>query len=142
MQVPELVVIIGLIVAAWLVQIVLSYRQAMEFAHKVADMRRLGRVVVGLGRGRLRSRVYAVVAVGHDDRVVAAEVLRGWSTLSKPKSILGLPGLPYERLCDTPAVADLERSLRDALCQVVTTLREDRPTHRTGEGGAPIAQDV
>lgn len=139
---PELWVLAGLIIAAWIVQIVLSYRQAIEFAHRIAEMRRAGKVAVGLGRGRFRSRVYAVVAVGRDDRVVGAEVLRGWTTLSKPKPIAGLPGLPYERLCDTPAVADFDEALRDAFCQVVTTLRDDQAARRAAEGGAPIAQQV
>jgi DNA-binding transcriptional regulator of glucitol operon len=139
--VPELWVLGGLIVFAWIVQIILSYRQAIEFAHRIADMRRQGKVAVGLGRGRFRSRCYAVVSVGPDGRVVGAEVLRGWSTLSKAKPLLGLPGLPIERLCDTPAVADFDKPLRDALCQVVTTLLENRAA-QTGEGGVPIAQHI
>jgi DNA-binding transcriptional regulator of glucitol operon len=142
MRVPDLLVVAGLVVAAWIVQIVLSYRQAIEFAHRIAEMRRVGKVAVGVGRGRLRSRVYAVVAVGADQRVVGAEVLRGWSTLSKAKPIPGLLGLPYERLCATAAVADLDEALRDALCQVVTTLRDDRAAQRAAEGGGPITQQV
>jgi DNA-binding transcriptional regulator of glucitol operon len=142
MRVPDLLVVAGLVVAAWIVQIVLSYRQAIEFAHRIAEMRRLGKVAVGLGRGRLRSRVYAVVAVGADERVMGAEVLRGWSTLSKSKPIAGLPGLPYERLCATAAVADLDKALQDALCQVVTTLGEARAARQAAEGGAPITQQI
>jgi len=138
---PELWVLAGLIVTAWIVQIMLGYRQAIEFSHRIADLRRQGTVAVGLGRGRLRSRVYAVVAIGRDDRVVGAEVLRGWSTLSNAKPIPDLRGLPYQRLCDTPAVAPFDKALRDALCQVVTTLRDGRMT-QSGEGGAPIAQHV
>ncbi|MFN2568693.1 MAG: transcriptional regulator GutM [Candidatus Dormibacteria bacterium] len=136
---PQLWIIAGLLVAAWIVQLVLAYRQAIEFAHRIAQMRRAGTVSVGLGRGRLRSRVYAVVAVARDGRVVAADVLRGWSSLSKPRAIPGLSGLPFERLCETAAVADLDKPLRDALCQVVSTLREDRAARRS-EGGVTIAQ--
>jgi DNA-binding transcriptional regulator of glucitol operon len=131
-----------MVVIAWVLQLVLSYRQAIEFSHRIADLRRQGTVAVGLGRGFLRARVYAVVAVGRDDRVVGAEVLRGWSTLSNSKPIPGLPGLPYERLCDTPAVAGFDKALRDALCQVVATIQDARAARRGAEGGAPIAQQV
>jgi DNA-binding transcriptional regulator of glucitol operon len=139
-RVADLAIPITIIVAAWVLQIVLSYRQAIQFGKRVADMRRSGTVAVGLGRGRLRARTYAVVSVGRDDRVVAAEVLKGWSTLSKPRPIPSLPGLPYERLCDTPAVSGLDAPLRAALCQVVETLREDRAA-KAREGGA-IAQSA
>lgn len=139
---PELFVIGGLVVFAWVVQLLLSYRQAMEFGHRIADMRRLGTVAVGLGRGRLRARVYAVISVGRDDRVVGAEVLRGWSTLSNAKAIPGLTGLPYERLCDHQAVEELDAALRDALCQAVATIRQSRAAPAMGEGGAPITQRI
>jgi len=132
----------ALIVVAWVAQLILSYRQAIAFSHRIADMRRMGTVAVGLGRGRLRSRVYAIISVGRDDRVVAAETLRGLTSLSASKPLPGLPGLPYERLCENPAVAELDRPLRDALCQAVATIREDRASQRTGEGGAPIAQQA
>ena len=137
---PPVVPWIGLIVLAWLVQLLLGYRQAISFGHRIADMRRLGTITVGLGRGRFRGRTYAVVAIGRDDRVIAAEVLKGWSTLSKPKPIPGLPGLPYERLCDTPVVVDFDSALRAALCQVVTTLRADRAEKQAAEGATTITQ--
>jgi DNA-binding transcriptional regulator of glucitol operon len=139
-RVADLAIPITIIVAAWILQILLSYRQAMAFGRRVAQMRRSGTVSVGLGRGRLRARTYAVVAVGRDDRVVAAEVLKGWSTLSKPRPIPSLLGIPFERLCDTPAVAGLDAPLRAALCQIVETLREDRAA-KAREGGA-IAQSA
>ena len=139
---PELWVLGGLIVLAWAAQIILGYRQAIAFSHRIADLRRHGTVAVGLGRGRLRSRVFAIISVGGDDRVAGAEVLRGLTTLSTSKPLPGLVGLPFERLCDTPAVADFDKPLRDALCQAVATISEDRASHRTGEGGAPIVQQA
>jgi DNA-binding transcriptional regulator of glucitol operon len=136
-RVADLAIPIAIVIAAWILQIVLSYRQAIAFGRRVADMRRLGTVTVGLGRGRFRGRTYAVVAVGRDDRVIAAEVLKGWSTLSKPRPIPDLTGLPFERLCETPAVAKLDAALRAALCQVVETLRKDRAA-KAREGGAIV----
>ena len=142
MAVPELWILGGLIIVAWIAQLVLSYRQALDFSHRIADMRRNGTVAVDRGRGRLRSRVYAIISVGGDDRVVAAEALRGLTSLSAAKRLPGLTGLPYERLCENPVVADFDRPMREALCQAVATIREDRASRRTGEGGAPIAQQA
>jgi DNA-binding transcriptional regulator of glucitol operon len=142
MDLPDLAALIGVIVLLWIVQIVLSYRQAIGLTRRIADMRRQGTVSVGLGHGRLRSRVYAVVAVDRNDSVIGVEVLRGWSSLSKPKPILELSGLPYERLCDTAAVASFDSALRSALCQVVATLREDRAAKQAVEGGDAIAQQA
>ncbi len=137
---PQPFVIIGIVIVAWVLQIVMSYRQAIAFSRRIADMRRVGTVAVGLGQGRFRSRTYAVVAIRPDGRVAAAEVLTGWSSLSAPKPIPNLPGLPIERLCGTPVVADLSPALQQALCQVVSTLGDDMAAKRGAEGGAPIVQ--
>jgi DNA-binding transcriptional regulator of glucitol operon len=136
----QLAILIGIVVALWILQLLLSYRQAITVSKRIADLRRRGMVAVGLGRGRYRSRVYAVLAVDRSDRVVGVEVLRGWSTLSRPKPIAELAGLQYLDLCEAPPVAAFDASLKDALCQAVTVVRQAREAEAKGEGGVAIVQ--
>lgn len=136
----SLVPVIGVVIAMWILQLLLSYRQAIGVSRRIADLRRHGTVAVGLGHGKYRSRVYAVIAVNRADQVVGVEVLKGWSTLSKPKPIAELAGLPYQDLCASPAVAALDAALKDALCQAVTVVRGAREAESKAEGGVAIAQ--
>lgn len=135
----DVALLVSAIVLVWVVQIILSYRQAIGMSHRIADLRRKGTVAVGLGRGRLRSRTYAVVSVDRNDRVTDVEVLRGWTSFSRPRPIPNLAGVRFEQLCDTGTVSALDAPLQAALCQVVETIRADRSAKK-GEGGAAIAQ--
>lgn len=132
--------VVGVIVLMWVLQLVLSYRQAILVSKRIADLRRGGTVAVGLGRGRFKSRVYAVVAINRHDRVIGVEVLQGWSTLSRPKPIAELNGLAVAELCGGPSVAGFDTAFKAALCQAVKVLREAREAESKAEGGVAIAQ--
>jgi DNA-binding transcriptional regulator of glucitol operon len=138
----ELAPLVGVVVVLWVVQLALSYRQAIGMSRRIANLRRIGTVAVGLGRGRLKSRTYAVVAIDRSDRVVGLEVLSGWSNFSKPKPYTELIGIPYQDLCESPSVEAFGVTLRAALCQAVTVLREARLAASKADGGVAIAQQT
>ena len=136
----DLATIVGVVVVLWVVQLVLSYRQAIGMSRRIADLRRRGTVAVGLGRSRFKARTYAVVSIDRADRVVGVEVLSGWSNFSKPKPYTELLGIHYEDLCENPTVEAFDVTLRAALCQAVSVLREARQAASKADGGVAIAQ--
>lgn len=135
-------ILIGAIVALWIAQLVLGYRQAIKLSRRIADLRRRGTVAVGMGRGRFRSRTYAIVAIDRADRIIEAEALRGWTTVASPKPIPGLTGLSLHAPDHDRLVAEQDPALRTALGQALSVLRESRGTVQTTEGGAAIGQDA
>jgi DNA-binding transcriptional regulator of glucitol operon len=82
----------------WLLQLVLAYQQAQRFMRRTRVLRRQGRVSIGASRRQLRGRAYVVVAVGPDDRVVAAEALRGVTVFANARPVPALLGLPAAEL--------------------------------------------
>ena len=95
MGVAAIFVLLGLL---WALQLVLAYQQAQRFMQRARALRRQGRVSIGASRRQLRGRAYVVLAVGPDDRVTAAEALRGLTVFANPKPVPALVGLPAAEL--------------------------------------------
>jgi DNA-binding transcriptional regulator of glucitol operon len=84
--------------ALWLLQLVLAYAQAQRFMARARALRRLGRASIGASPRQIRGRVYVVVAVGPDDRLTAAEALRGITVFANARPVPALVGLPAAEL--------------------------------------------
>jgi DNA-binding transcriptional regulator of glucitol operon len=91
----------------WLLQLVLAYQQAQRFMGRARVLRRQGRVSIGASRRQLRGRAYVVVAVGPDDRVIAAEALRGVTVFANARPVPALLGLPAAELAAGAPVSGL-----------------------------------
>jgi DNA-binding transcriptional regulator of glucitol operon len=87
-----------LLALLWVVQLVLAYQQAQRFMQRARVLRRQGRVSIGASRRQLRGRAFVVVAVGPDDRVTAAEALRGLTVFANARPVPALVGLPAAEL--------------------------------------------
>jgi DNA-binding transcriptional regulator of glucitol operon len=96
-----------LLAVLWLLQLGLAYQQAQGFMARARALRRLGRVSIGASPRRLRGRAYVVVAVGPDDRVTAAEALRGVTVFANARPVPALVGRSAADLAAGPPVPDL-----------------------------------
>lgn len=135
-------ILIGVIVAMWIAQMVLGYRQAIKVSRRIADLRRQGTVAVGMGRGRFRRRTYAIVAVDRADRIIEAEALRGWTTVATPKPIPELRGLTLHAPEHDRVVASQDPALQVALRQALSAIKESRVAHEQAKGGAAVREDA
>jgi DNA-binding transcriptional regulator of glucitol operon len=93
--------------ALWLLQLVLAYQQAQRFMARARRLRRHGKVSIGASPRKVRGRAYVVVAVGPDDRVTAAEALRGVTVFANARPVPALVGLPAAELAAGAPVPDL-----------------------------------
>ena len=98
---------------AWMAQIFLAWRQAQSFMARVRALRRSGKVAIGTSGNRLRGRAYVVLAVGPDDRVTAAETLKGATVFARSRPV---PALVGRRAADLAAgdLPELHRRVREA----------------------------
>ncbi len=104
MGVGAIFLLLGLL---WVLQLVLAYQQARRFMTRARALRRQGRVSIGASRRQLRGRAYVVVAVGPDDRVAAAEALRGITVFANARPVPALIGLPAAELAGGAPVPGL-----------------------------------
>ena len=130
MGVGAIFVLIGLL---WALQLFLAYQQAQRFMRRARVLRRLGRVSIGASRRQFRGRAYVVVAVGPDDRVTAAEALRGVTVFANPKPVPALIGLPGAELAAGAEVPGLHPKVLAAAHSAAATIH---PQVREGVGSS------
>jgi DNA-binding transcriptional regulator of glucitol operon len=119
----------------WLLQLVLAYHQAQRFMARARRLRRFGKVSIGASPRKVRGRAYVVVAVGPDDRVTAAEALRGVTVFANARPVPALVGLPAAELAAGAAVPDLPPRVQAAASSAAAALHPQ-------QAGAPQAAGV
>ena len=117
----------------WALQLFLAYQQAQQFMRRARVLRRQGRVSIGASRRQFRGRAYVVVAVGPDDRVTAAEALRGVTVFANPKPVPALIGLPAAELAAGAEVPGLHPKVLAAAHSAAATIH---PQVREGVGSS------
>ena len=124
-----------LIGGLWLLQLVLAYLQAQRFMARARALRGLGRVSVGASARRIRGRAYVVVAVGPDDRVTAAEALRGITVFANARPVPALVGLAAAELAAGVQVPDLHPRVQAAAQSAAAALHPElaRASEPTGQ---------
>jgi glucitol operon activator protein len=130
MGVGAIFVLLGLL---WALQLFLAYQQAQRFMRQARVLRRQGRVSIGASRRQFRGRAYVVVAVGPDDRVTAAEALRGVTVFANPKPVPALIGLPAAELAAGAEVPGLHPKVLAAAHSAAATIH---PQVREGVGSS------
>ena len=130
MGVGAIFVLLGLL---WALQLFLAYQQAQQFMRRARVLRRQGRVSIGASRRQFRGRAYVVVAVGPDDRVTAAEALRGVTVFANPKPVPALIGLPAAELAAGAEVPGLHPKVLAAAHSAAATIH---PQVREGVGSS------
>ncbi len=132
-------IILGL-AGAWLIQYGLSYWQMRRFYGRIAELRRLGTVSVGMAGSAWKRRQYAVLVVDRQGRIVRAEELSGWTVLANLKPVEGLEGCTLDELADDAVQLPiaLNRKLLLALRNAASHIKaaEERAAARCEEAGA------
>ncbi|WP_210650097.1 transcriptional regulator GutM [Nocardioides sp. SYSU D00065] len=125
------IIIIAAVVAGWLVQIFLTYRQSMAFNDDVRALRTSGTVSVGVGGNRYKGRrSFVAIAVDADGVVRDAITLGGLTTFARARPVPGLLDLKVSTLRGDRALADVSPSQRLAARQAADLYDAARTTVR------------
>lgn len=89
--------IIGLVVA-WIAQLGLSLLQTKRFYGRRGELKKLGRVSVGLAGSTYKGKIYTVIVVDENDRIINAEKLSGMTVFANLKPVPEIVGLSLEDL--------------------------------------------
>jgi DNA-binding transcriptional regulator of glucitol operon len=130
MGVGAIFLLLGLL---WVLQLVLAYQQAQRFMQRARALRRQGRVSIGASRRQLRGRAYVALAVGPDDRVAAAEALRGITVFANARPVPALLGLSAAELAAGAPVPGLPPRVLAAAQSAAATIH---PPVREGVGSS------
>ncbi len=123
------ILVLVAVVAGWVVQLALAYRQSMAFTADARTLRGSGTVTVGVGGRRYRGgRAYVAMAVDDDGVVRDAISLRGFTTFARTKAAPQLVGLRVNRIAGERDVEGLTRPQREAARQAATFVRRGTPS--------------
>jgi DNA-binding transcriptional regulator of glucitol operon len=126
-----------LLAVLWALQLGLAYQQAQHFMARARALRRLGRVSIGASPRRLRGRAYVVVAVGPDDRLTAAEALRGMTVFANARPVPALLGIAAAELAAGAQVPGLHPRVLAAAHSAAVALHPDRAGALQAAGQRP-----
>ncbi len=117
--------LLAAVVAGWMIQLWMSYRQSMSFNDDVRRLRRSGTVSVGAGGRRYRGG-RAFVALAFDERGVVQDAieLSGFSTFARARSFPAVLGLKASQLRGDREVARASKPQREAARQAAELLRQ------------------
>jgi DNA-binding transcriptional regulator of glucitol operon len=112
--------------ALWLLQLLLAWHQAQRFMRRARVLRRQGKVTIGASPRKVRGRAYVALAVGPDDRVTAAEALRGITVFANAKPVPDLVGLTAAELAGGAPVPGLTPMVLAAARSAAAVVHPDR----------------
>ena len=112
--------------ALWMLQLLLAWHQAQRFMRRARALRRHGRVSIGTSPRKVRGRAYVALAVAPDDRVTAAEALRGITVFANAKPVPQLVALPAAALAGGAPVPGLTPMVLTAARSAAAVVHPDR----------------
>lgn len=105
-------VIVAVLAGAWFLQLVLSSWQMKRFYNRLHELRKYGSTATGMAGSQWRRRVYGIIAVDEQDRVVKAEVLKGWTIFAAPKPEPRLEGATVQDILDGDVAGISKKELK------------------------------
>jgi DNA-binding transcriptional regulator of glucitol operon len=135
---PTPLLLLAAVVAGWLVQLWLTYRQSMSFNDDVRRLRHSGTVSVGSGGRRYRGG-RAFVALAFDERGVVADAiqLQGFTTFARSRRFTEVLGLKAGQLRGDRDVPGLSTKQREAVRQAAELFRHPTATTKRDQ---PVPQ--
>lgn len=122
---PSALILLAAVVAGWMVQLYLTYRQSMAFTDDVRRLRASGTVSVGVAGRRYRGgRAFVAIAVDEHGIVRDALSLSGWTTFARSRPLPGLLGAKVNQVRAERDYPPLTRQQRDAARQAATLLKQ------------------
>ena len=85
---------------AWMFQVWLVGQQTRNFYNRMKVIRKDGRTSIGLAGNIYKGRVYTVLVLDEDDRIIHAEKLSGITVFAKLKPVPELAGVTLDDLMD------------------------------------------
>jgi glucitol operon activator protein len=124
----SLILLIVAVVAGWMVQMYLTFRQSMAFNKAVVAMRDRGTVSVGVAGKRYRGgRAFVALAIDDGGVVRDALTLSGLTTFSRARPLVGLLDVKARRILAEQPIEGLTRQQREAARQAVDLARTRVP---------------
>lgn len=80
-------IIFAAVLVAWIGQMIFGVYQIKYFNRHFKEMRKLGKVVIGKNKGKIRAGVIVLMAIDEDSNIIKAEKMQGISVFARMRSL-------------------------------------------------------
>jgi len=116
--------LLGAVVAGWMVQLYLAYLQSMSFNRAVTELRKDGTVSVGSGGRRYRGgRAFVAIAVDENGVVRNAITLSGLTTFARSRALPALFDVKVNQVRGDRTFTGITPQQREAAREAATLLK-------------------
>jgi len=115
-----------------IIQFGLAYWQMRRFYQRMSTLRKSGLTAVGLSGNRYKGRLYVVLTVDEDDRVIHAEQFSGWTVFAQLRPVPELTGLSLQELLTNESSLPVSKKLRNAFGNAARDLQAARNKEKVG----------
>lgn len=133
----QTLLLLGLLVGAWLLQIFLSTQQLRRFHKEASRLRKQGvQSSIGLAGTTYRKKTYVVLVIDESDLVVAAAKLSGWTVFAKLKPVPQMAGIHLDQIGVGAPPSGLEAKTWEAFDHAAGFIRRKRSSEAGSEESA------
>ena len=85
---------------AWVLQFAMTYFQMRRYYKRIHDLRREGPTATGMSGSMYKRRVYGVIVLDKNEKILHAEQFSGWTVFAGLKPVKELEGLSIKDVMD------------------------------------------
>jgi DNA-binding transcriptional regulator of glucitol operon len=124
---------------AWILQLGLSYLQMKRFYKKVRRLRKGGCLgAIGKEGSMYKRKLYTVLVVDENDRVVHAEQLNGWTVFASLRPVPEVVGVTLADLMDDTKTLRISRKLLLSFRSAVKAIEQEKQKKSQQRNNDPL----
>ncbi len=105
--------------AAWIIQYAMTYFQMRRYYKRINELRREGPTATGMSGSMYKRRVYGVIVIDKNEKILHAEQFSGWTVFAGLKAVKELEGLSINDIMDESVELPIPKKYRSAFQNAV-----------------------
>jgi len=123
-------------ILAWVIQFAMTYFQMRRYYKRIRELRREGPTATGMSGSMYKRRVYGVLVIGRNEKILHAEEFSGWTVFASLKPVKELEGLFVKDIMDESVELPISKKVRNAFQNAV--LEYEKAKKKAAEKDANI----
>jgi DNA-binding transcriptional regulator of glucitol operon len=111
-------------VLAWVIQFAMTYLQMRRFQKRLSELRKEGVTATGMSGSMYKRRVYAVLVIDQNEKILHAEQFSGWTVFAGLKPVKDLEGLTTNEIVDEEVKLPIPKKIRSAFQNAVEEIEK------------------
>jgi len=111
---------------AWVIQFAMTFLQMRRYYKRIRELRKEGPTATGMSGSMYKRRVYGVLVIGPNEKILRAEEFSGWTVFASLKRVKALEGLPIKDIMDENVELPVSKKIRSAFQNAILEYEKAR----------------